>query len=235
TVALAAQIRASAAASRGSTPARRAAMESRPPSELTAPLVGRAAAFSQLVASFQQVRRGQPQAVLLVGEAGIGKTRLASEFVAWAAAQGAEVLSGHTFELGGRLPYQPLVEALRPRLEAENAPEDLLEALWLAELSRLLPALSQAETLQLLEALAAEGDQAMGQASRAFASSFSERPLVALGNVLFARTAGQPLYLLETLKLWREQEWLVPRLTAEGVFRLTPTGELVAALARSGA
>src|SRR5205085_6550467 len=67
TVALADQIRASAAASRGSTPARRAVVESGPPSELTAPLVGRVAAFSQLVASFQQVRRGQPQAVLLVG------------------------------------------------------------------------------------------------------------------------------------------------------------------------
>src|SRR5260370_17063759 len=43
--------------------------------------------------------------------------------------------------MGGRLPYQPLIEALRPRLEEENAPEDLLEDLWLAELSRLLPEL----------------------------------------------------------------------------------------------
>src|SRR5213082_3405689 len=79
--------------------------------------------------------------MLLVGEAGIGKTRLASEWLAWARAQGAEVLGGQAFEMGGRLPYQPLVEALRPRLEAENAPEDLLEDLWLAELSRLLPEL----------------------------------------------------------------------------------------------
>src|SRR5205807_6877051 len=55
--------------------------------------------------------------------------------------QGAEVLSGQAFEMGGRLPYQPLVEAIGPRLEAENAPEDLLEDLWLAELSRLLPEL----------------------------------------------------------------------------------------------
>src|SRR5256885_12600788 len=43
--------------------------------------------------------------------------------------------------MGGRLPYQPLVEARRPGREAENAPEDLLEDLWLAELSRLLPEL----------------------------------------------------------------------------------------------
>src|SRR5260221_1724367 len=141
TIALAEQVRATIAASRGSTPARPAAGENRPPSELVTPLVGRAAAFSQLVGHYQQARGGQPQMVLLLGEVGIGKTRLATEFVAWARAQGAEVLSGHVFEMGGRLPYQPLVGALRERLEAENPPQDLLEDLWLAELSRLLPEL----------------------------------------------------------------------------------------------
>src|SRR5438067_3246705 len=140
TLALAEHIRATQARP-GSHPARRRTGESQPPGELVAPLVGRAAAFRQLVDSFQRARGGQPQAVLLVGEAGIGKTRLATEFVAWARAHGAEVLSGQAFEMGGRLPYQPLVEALRPRLEAENAPEDLLDDVWLAELARLLPEL----------------------------------------------------------------------------------------------
>lgn len=36
-------------------------------------------------------------------------------------------------------PYQPLVDALRPRVERENAPDDLLSDVWLAELTRLLP------------------------------------------------------------------------------------------------
>ena len=54
---------------------------------------------------------------------------------------------------------------------------------------------------------------------------------MALGDFLFAQTGGQPLYLVETLKLLRERQWLVPRLTAGGVFRLAPTEELVAALA----
>src|SRR3989441_829168 len=141
TVSLADQIRASAPASRGSTPARPAAVESGLSSDLAAPLVGRAGAFRQLVGNFQRARVGQPQAVLVVGEAGIGKTRLASEWLAWARAQGAEVLRGHALEMGGRLPYQPLVEALRERLEAENAPEELLEDLWLAAVSRPLPRL----------------------------------------------------------------------------------------------
>src|SRR5436305_8607850 len=83
TVALAEQIRASAAARGGSTPARLAAVEGGPPGDLVAPLVGRAAAFRHLVGNFQQARGGRPQSVLLVGEAGIGKTRLATELVAW--------------------------------------------------------------------------------------------------------------------------------------------------------
>src|SRR2546425_1214196 len=94
TVALAEYVRAASAANRGSRPARSSptAMESPPPGELVAPLVGRAAAFTQLVGSFQQSRQGRPQVVLVEGEAGIGKTRLARDFGNWARAQGAEVL-----------------------------------------------------------------------------------------------------------------------------------------------
>src|SRR6266566_1480029 len=343
TVALAEHIRATAAR-RGSSPARFATTpaERRPPGELVTPLVGRQASFSHLVGSFQQARGGQPQAVLVVGEAGIGKTRLAREWVAWATAQGALVLAGQAFEMGGRLPYQPLVEALRPRLEAENAPEDLLEDLWLAELARLLPELrvrypdlptptedeltakgrlfeavarlldvlaqraplvllfddlhwmdgasldllrylghdwirqgsrvlllatvrseglelhaplaaelsdlgrdlpvsqvslqplSQSETLQLLEAVVGAREPGMAVPSRAVAapSSEVEKPLVGLGDVLFAQTGGQPLYLLETLKLLRERQWLVPRLGADGVFRLEPTLDIAEAVAQ---
>src|SRR5207253_7900030 len=84
---------------------------------------------------------GAAQAVVLVGEAGIGKTRLAHEFADWAAADGADVLRARALEVGGRVPYQPLVQALRARLERANAPEDVLSDVWLAELSRLLPEL----------------------------------------------------------------------------------------------
>ena len=344
TVALAERIRATAAARRGSRPARTAAAARRPAGELIAPLVGRSAAFTQVIGSFQQARQGQPQAVLLVGEAGIGKTRLASEFVAWARAQGAEVLSCQAFEMGGRLPYQPLIEALRTRLEAENAPEDLLDDLWLAELARLLPELrvrypdlpaptedeltargqlfeavarlldalaqraplvlllddlqwadgasldllrylarswrghgsrvlllgalrseglelnpqlsaelfdlgrdllltqvslqplSQAQTLQLLETLVGERSEPGAAARPSPAGSepalASERPLLGLGDFLFAQTGGQPLYLLETLKLLRERQWLVPQQRADGSWRLEPTVEMAAALAQ---
>ena len=51
------------------------------------------------------------------------------------------MLQGQAFETGGHLPYRPVIEALRPRIERENAPDDLLSDTWLADLSRLLPEL----------------------------------------------------------------------------------------------
>ncbi len=110
---------------------------------LTSPLVGRGAEFESLIATYWQITSGKAQAVVIEGEAGIGKTRLATEFVGWATAQGADVLRGHAFETGGRVPYQLLVDALRPRLEQENAPDDLLADVWLAELARLFPDLQE--------------------------------------------------------------------------------------------
>jgi predicted ATPase/DNA-binding SARP family transcriptional activator len=109
--------------------------------ELASPLIGRMSEYTRLIEAFRASEHSQAQAVILQGEAGIGKTRLAEEFLAWAGAQEADVLQGRAFEAGGRLPYQPLVEALRSRIEQENAPDDLLSDPWLAELSRLLPEL----------------------------------------------------------------------------------------------
>ncbi|HEV2581588.1 MAG TPA: AAA family ATPase, partial [Ktedonobacteraceae bacterium] len=109
--------------------------------ELASPLIGRASEYTRLIEAYRAAEHGQAQVVMLQGEAGIGKTRLAAEFLAWAGAKGADVLPGRAFEAGGRLPYQPLVEALRSRIEQENAPDDLLSDPWLAELSRLLPEL----------------------------------------------------------------------------------------------
>jgi DNA-binding SARP family transcriptional activator len=112
-----------------------------PAALLDGPLLGRTAELSTLIKVYHSARRGQTQVILLEGEVGIGKTRLAGEFLAWAETEGADVLQGQAFETGGQLPYRPLIEALRPRIERENAPDDLLSDTWLAELARLLPEL----------------------------------------------------------------------------------------------
>lgn len=49
---------------------------------LASPFVGRDEELEQLLAAFRRMRRGQAQVVSLVGEAGIGKSRLVAEFLA---------------------------------------------------------------------------------------------------------------------------------------------------------
>jgi DNA-binding SARP family transcriptional activator len=102
---------------------------------------GRTTEHQALVECYESAASGRTQVVVLRGEAGIGKTRLAREFLAWAVARGAKALQGRAFESGSRMSYQPLIEALRPLLERENTPKDLLGEAWLAPLSHLLPEL----------------------------------------------------------------------------------------------
>jgi len=110
---------------------------------LTLPLVGRSEEHSRLVESFHQIGREKAQAVVLIGAAGVGKTRLVNAFKEWALLESpeTEVWQGQAFETGGRLAFQPVVEAFRLRLDQMNAPEDFLEDVWLAELSQLMPEL----------------------------------------------------------------------------------------------
>ncbi|GHO50460.1 ATP-binding protein [Ktedonospora formicarum] len=104
-------------------------------------LVGRTREYASLVEHYHRVTRQETHLVLLEGEAGMGKTRLGTDFLAWAAMQGAEVLHAQAFANGRSLSYQLIVDMLRRRVEEQNAPDDLLSDLWLSELSRILPEL----------------------------------------------------------------------------------------------
>ncbi len=107
------------------------------------PFVGREEAHSRLVRAFHAARQRGGQAAIVEGEAGIGKTRLAREFLPWARTEMADVLHGRASEAGPGLPYQPVVNALRPTLSrATRAPEGLDEV-WLGELARIFPEVKQ--------------------------------------------------------------------------------------------
>ncbi|HMO57634.1 MAG TPA: BTAD domain-containing putative transcriptional regulator, partial [Roseiflexaceae bacterium] len=89
-----------------------------PAAARTTPLVGRdaeVALFEQQIGLMQH-RNGTTLA--LVGEAGIGKTRLASEAVRLAAIRGAQVIELRCAPLDRGLPLAPVSEALRPLLRA---------------------------------------------------------------------------------------------------------------------
>src|SRR2546423_1274009 len=74
---------------------------------LDLPFVGRGAEFSRLMSLSEKASGGQPQVVVIEGEAGIGKSRLAAAFLDWVRAQGADVLEGKAFQASQRLAYQP--------------------------------------------------------------------------------------------------------------------------------
>jgi DNA-binding SARP family transcriptional activator len=128
------------------------------------PFVGRADDYASLVAAYADAAGGALRAVVVAAEAGMGKTRLVDEFLNWAALQGADVLQGRAFEMGGQLPYQPIVMALRTRLEQENAPDDLLGDVWLAELSRLMPELLERYPDLSLSRVSTGGNEALAAA-----------------------------------------------------------------------
>ena len=76
--------------------------------------VGRARELGELERALGATRAGTGGAVLVAGDAGIGKTRLASELARRARDAGFEVLLGRSIDLvGTELPYQPFAEALR--------------------------------------------------------------------------------------------------------------------------
>ncbi|MEO5875429.1 MAG: AAA family ATPase [Streptosporangiaceae bacterium] len=75
-------------------------------------LVGRLAELDVLDAVYATARTGTPRAVLVGGEAGVGKTRLVREFCG--RADGARVLVGGCLELGVEgLPFAPFTAVLR--------------------------------------------------------------------------------------------------------------------------
>jgi DNA-binding NtrC family response regulator len=73
---------------------------------LNVPFVGRGAQVSRLMTFYEQASSGRPQVVLLEGEIGIGKTRLAVALLAWVRVQGAEVLAGRAVQTSQRLSYR---------------------------------------------------------------------------------------------------------------------------------
>ncbi|UCD58874.1 MAG: alpha/beta fold hydrolase [Candidatus Hydrogenedentota bacterium] len=103
---------------------------------------GRGKEMTQLRKHWARVRAGQCQLVMLAGDTGIGKTRLAAEFALAAHAEGATILFGSTEK--DMIPYRPFAEALRHYII--SCPADTLRSqvgTGGTELARLVPELAQ--------------------------------------------------------------------------------------------
>src|SRR3954447_22203143 len=106
-------------------------------------LVGRAAELSSVDRFIEELERGRGGAIEVVGEPGIGKTRLLAELAARADARGCLVLSGSASELERDLPFWVFVDALDEYLQGlEPSRLHDLDDEVRAELATVFPSLS---------------------------------------------------------------------------------------------
>jgi len=127
---------------------------------LDAPLVGREEALGQLERVYAGVQMGHGRIVLISGEPGVGKSRLMQDLATRLQGE-VLVLAGAGYPGAQMMPYQPLVEALRPALSVQGSTFDVLPA-WVAEASRLLPEL-RALVPDLPPPMLLEPEQARGR------------------------------------------------------------------------
>jgi class 3 adenylate cyclase/tetratricopeptide (TPR) repeat protein len=92
------------------------------------PLVAREEELSRLLGALEETAAGQGRLVLLAGEPGIGKTRLAQELTLAAHDRGFLVAAGRCYASHQAVPYYPFLEALSqihaaapPAIRAESA------------------------------------------------------------------------------------------------------------------
>ena len=102
-------------------------------------LVGRQQEWSQLQIAWQNATAGKPLLVVLSGEAGIGKTRLAEELLTWVDRQGMTTASARCYAAEGKLAYAPITSWLH--MDALRRTLTTLPDTWLMEVARFVPAL----------------------------------------------------------------------------------------------
>jgi DNA-binding SARP family transcriptional activator/predicted ATPase len=123
----------------------------------TVPFVGRTEELATLHACWLRAVRGQGRTAFVIGEAGIGKSRLAAEFARHVESQGGRVVSGGTIS-GEASPYEAIVRTLRGALPMIVALD--LKPMWLAAAATVLPELRQNDdTVPRLSALEPEREQ----------------------------------------------------------------------------
>ncbi|QMU78063.1 AAA family ATPase [Streptacidiphilus sp. PB12-B1b] len=110
----------------------------------SAATVGRDTEIALLSGALTGLRQHAGRALFLLGEAGIGKSRLVDECTAQAAALGLPVLRGRGRPTGAGTPFRPLTEALASRFRVGGPPTDADLDPYRPALARLVPEWRQA-------------------------------------------------------------------------------------------
>ncbi len=101
-------------------------------------LIGRKPDLDGLFDRWHRSCDGEPGVVIVTGEAGMGKSRLVTEFARQVASQGGLVATARCFGASGRLALAPVADWLRSPALRTSLPT--LEPVWRDEVDRLVPA-----------------------------------------------------------------------------------------------
>jgi predicted ATPase len=107
-------------------------------------LVGRQPEWQKMQIAWRRAVSGEAQLVLISGEAGIGKSRLAEELFNWVARQGFTTAYTRSYEAEGRMSFAPVTEWLRSAALRSHLAS--IDKVWLTEITRLLPELINENT-----------------------------------------------------------------------------------------
>jgi DNA-binding SARP family transcriptional activator/predicted ATPase len=170
-------------------------------------LIGRKREWVALQEAWHSATTAEPHFALVTGEAGIGKSRLAEEFLLWASQQGAVTAKTRSYAAEGQLSLAPVTDWLRST--GLRAPLRQLDPVWLTEVARILPELlAQQSDVPHYESVTEYGQR--------------QRFFEALARAILV--TSQPLLLLIDDLQWCDQETLA---WLHFLLRFDPTARLL--------
>src|SRR5712691_7115733 len=172
--------------------------------------VGRDTELAALRQTLARAGEGHGQVVALVGEAGVGKSRLVYECVHAHHTQGWRVLESASVSYGKATPYYPIIELLKRYAHVDDVDDTrTIRAKVTGQVLTLDEALQEAipALLSLLDALPEDSpflqlDPLPPASAEAFLETLlGDHPsLVPLTQLLIARTEGNPFFLEESVR-----------------------------------
>ena len=190
------------------------------------PFCGREGEIEQLQVWLGQATHGYGRVVLVGGEAGIGKTRLARELALTAETLGVRILYGSTSPAHSR-PYQAISEAFNTVLPLIGSLE--IEPVWMAALGLLIPGINNRKDLATLPALdpRRERMRLFEAAARCLEALAGPRPvLLILEDLHWAGEDSIALVEFLARRIWRTRLLLLVTYREEEVTRVHPLRRL---------
>ncbi len=124
------------------TPTRVPIIRAAPVPSMDAGLIGRTSEWDLLQQAWRRLAGGDGGIVVVEGDAGVGKSRLADDFARFASTQEAIVLRGRAFESSLDVAFGPVLDILRGAIDAPGAAGT--DGAWLAEVGRIVPEMRRA-------------------------------------------------------------------------------------------